>query len=823
MNDKTIRIVPHEKCTGCGACFNICPKSAIRMKADKEGFLYPSIEEPLCVHCGKCEQICPALHPNFLNTEDPECFAMMAKDDVRRTSSSGGVFSLVADWIFKQGGVVCGAAYSDDVYSVQHKLVHSKVELVSLMGSKYTQSLIGTVYSEIKELLNSSRPVLFTGTPCQVAGIHAFLEKEYDNLYTMDLICHGVPSPTLYEQFVREEETKHNSKAVKVSFRDKSIAGWEVATSIDFENGDRYTAKRSECPYMKAFLSLASLRKSCGHCPFAALPRQGDLTLGDFWDINKFDPALDDKKGTSLVLCNNEKGEKLLHAITADAIRMKKIPIDFAVKHNAQIKFSSLHNEKRDRFYDLINTYHYSLEKAVDYGLNRRFDIGYVGWWYGANYGSALTSFAMNRVLKAMGKTVLMLDYPIVGRPVPRRKEDKAARRFGKHFYEESRLYPIEEYKRFNYHCETFLVGSDQLWNWYSNRDVGSYHYFLDFADAQHKKIAYSTSFGHEYVYYPENMRLTVGYLLSRFDAISVREDSAVEVCRRDFGVDAAKTVDPVFLCDIEDYKEAISLSNLELKEPFVLAYILTPTQEKIDAVKFIAEQKHFSYRIILDGQDDFNTLKKQVNDENVIGPVEIADWLKYFYCASYVVTDSFHGFCFSIIFKKNMTVIPNQMRGLTRFDSLAKSSGLSNRLVYSYAQLLESSHWTQEIDFAQVEKSMAPEIEFSRSWLKNALEMRKLPPSTNELQRWKILEMDRFMQQMKKTGKAEEVLPGKSETVVASSETEILRRKVKEQEDLIVALEERLARYDKWLFVPKKVYKAMRSVWRKLFGSSQV
>lgn len=816
MNDKTIKSVPHEKCTGCGACFNVCPKSAIRMEADKEGFPYPVIEETLCVHCGKCEQICPALHPHFLNTEDPACFAMMAKDDVRRDSSSGGAFTLVADWIFKQGGVVCGAAYSDDVYSVQHRLAYSREELAPLMGSKYVQSSVGTAYSEIKALLDSGHLVLFTGTPCQVAGIHAFLGKEYDNLYTLDLVCHGVPSPTLYEQFVREEETKHNSKAVKVSFRDKSIAGWGVATSIDFEDGERYTAKRGECSYMKAFLSLASLRKSCGHCPFASLPRQGDLTIGDFWDIDKYDVDLDDRKGTSVILCNNEKGKVLLRTITAGAVRTEKVPLDFAVKHNAQIKFSSLHNERRDRFYDLINTYHYSLEKAVDYGLNRRFDIGYVGWWYGANYGSALTSFAMNRILKAMGKTVLMLDLPIVGRPVPKKKEDKAARRFGKHFYEESMLYPITEYGRFNYHCETFLVGSDQLWNWYSNRDVGSYHYFLDFADNQHKKIAYSTSFGHEYVYYPENMRLKVGYYLSRFDAISVREDSAVEVCRRDFGVDAVKTVDPVFLCNIEDYREAISLSNLELKEPFVLAYILDPTEEKIDAVKFIAGKKHLPYRIIVDGQNDFVTLKKQADDENVVGPVEIADWLKYFYCASYIVTDSFHGFCFSIIFRKNMTVIPNKMRGLTRFDSLAKSSGLSDRLVYSFAQLQESTQWAQEIDFDQVKKSMASEIEFSFLWLKNALEMRKLPPSTNELQRWKIMELDHFMQQVRKTG---ETLPGKLEEVIVTPEIEILRRKVKEQEELIAALKERQARYDKWLFVPKKIYKATQRFWQKLCG----
>lgn len=752
MQDKTIRIVPHEKCTGCGACYNKCPKNAIKTEKDCEGFSHPVIDETLCINCSACLNVCPVNQPQYMN-ESPKCYGLMADDSLRENSSSGGAFILLANEVIAKQGVVCGAAYSEDCYTINHIAVQTYDELKKLQGSKYVQSNTGNIYTQVKDFLDAGRTVLFSGTPCQVAGLKSFLKNDYKNLFTIDIVCHGVPSPALYEQFIREEEEKHHSKAKRVSFRDKTIDGWGVATSIEFENGDVYKAKRNDCPYMKVFLNLGSLRKCCGNCQFAKLPRQGDITLGDFWGIGNYSKELNDGKGTSVILCNNEKGEYLLESIKNKALICKEMPLEYAIKHNAQIKYSSVHHSRRNRFYNLINEYHYSVEKAVDYGLNRRFDIGYVGWWYGLNYGSAITSFAMNRVLKSFGKTVLMLDFPIVGKEVPKQKPNTASRRFAKHFYEESMMYPLSKYGLFNYHCETFLVGSDQLWNWYSNKDVGSYYFFLDFVDNKHKKIAYSTSFGHEYVYYPENMRLKVGYYLSRFDAISVREESAVNVCGRDFGVPSVKTVDPVFLCDKSDYLEAIALSKAELHTPYVLAYILNPDEEKINAVKFVASQKNLPYYIILDGQGDFEKLKKQANDKNVLENLEISDWLKYFYNSEFIVTDSFHGFCFSIIFEKEMIAFPNKLRGLTRFESLARLTGLTERLVYSCDEIKRSCIYNGEIDFNDVKERMEPEISFSRKWLKDALDMRKLPPSENELLRWKMLEFDSVLSQLKQAG----------------------------------------------------------------------
>ena len=744
--DNTIDVITHNQCTGCGACYNKCPVNAIVMKPDAEGFSFPSINSEQCIHCGLCLKTCPVFETKYENNPEPKCYAVMANDEIRKNSSSGGVFTLLAEWVLRQGGVVCGAAYSQDCYSVQQIIITKEEDCHKLRGSKYVQSENGEIYKKVKAYLDNGTPVLFTGTPCQVAAVKAYLEKPYEKLYTLDLVCHGVPSPGVYQKFIEEQEKKYGSKAIQVTFRDKQFGGWNHSTKICFANGEEYQKKRNECSYLKAFLRLLTIRRSCGNCPFAALPRQGDMTIADFWDIHRLNSKWDDRKGTSLVLINSPKGEVMLDALRQAAILCQEAPLQHAVKHNAQIKYSSILNPARSRFFDLLYSYQYGFEKAVDYSLNRKFDIGYIGWWYGANYGSVVTNFALNRVLKDMGKTVLMLEWPILSGEIPRDKPDNKSRRFAKHFYEESLFYHLKDYGKFNYLCETFLVGSDQLWNWWSNRDVDSYYFFLDFADDKHKKIAYATSFGHESAHYPKNMQLKIRYLLSRFDAISVREKSGIAACKKKFGVGAVQTMDPVFLCRMEDYENAIALSNVKLKGLYVLAYILNPTADKVEAVRYAAQELGQPYYIILDGQGNFEELKKQVNDPNVLDPMEIADWLKYFKYASYVVTDSFHGFCYSIIFKHNMSVFPNKVRGLSRFESLAEITGLQDRFVWSKEEMIANAPWNKPVDFIEVQNRMRPQIEFSRQWLKDALERKKSPRSARELVWKRMLWLQKMM-----------------------------------------------------------------------------
>lgn len=734
-NSSSIKLAPHATCTGCEACLNACPVDAISMnplESNDGAFLYPTINPNQCIGCGLCERSCPILNPIYSNDSNPECYAMWAQDDVREISSSGGAFTVLAEYILEKDGVVFGAAYSDDCYGVKYKAASSPHELAALRGSKYVQSAVGHSMREAKAVLEQKRPVLFVGCPCQIAGLQAFLGyKDNPNLYTVDLVCHGVPPQALLEQFVKEEELKVGSKAIRISFRDKSFVPWNISTSIDFANGETYRKKRNECAYLKAFIDRIMFRESCGRCPFATIPRQGDVTLADFWDIHRHDPSLDDRKGTSLILTNNDKGRELLKAIEPNCKVCTAAPLEHAIRYNAQIKYSSLHNEKRERFFNLLQKYHYTFEKAALYALENKYDIGYIGWWYGANYGSALTAFALNRVLVSMGKTVLMPHWPM--NPPSEAITNSI---LVENFYDCPPYLPLEEQDKLNQFCDTFVVGSDQLWNWWSNRDVGTYYFFLDWVDDSHKKIAYSTSFGHDNVHYPKDMRLRIGYLLSRFDAISVRERSGTVVCERDFDVNAVQTIDPVFLCDTAEYETLAGFSALEKpNEPYLLAYILNPTPDKAQSIRHIANALNLQYRIIVDGQGEFEALSNEIEDKNIVQNVTLEDWLLYFRHASYVVTDSFHGTCFSIIFKKSMTIFPNTLRGKARFDTLDELAGIGNRYVYSYDELIESKMWEQIIDYSAVASRMRPSIEFSKSWLSDKLNAAKLPPSVNTLQ----------------------------------------------------------------------------------------
>lgn len=722
--ENTIRMIAETKCTGCGACCNICPVDAISMRPNDEGFLFPVIDESKCIHCGKCLKTCPVHEPQYNNEQEPSCYAIMASDELRKVSSSGGVFSLLADWMFEKGGVVCGAAYTDDCYGVKQVIAKTPEELQPLRGSKYVQSDTGMIYREMKDYLDKGTPVLFTGTPCQVAAVNRVFGGKYEHLYTLDLVCHGVPSPLAYEKFIKEKEAEYGSKAVHTAFRDKTIKDWEVTSLIEFENGQSYRKVRKECEYLNAFLSLLSLRKCCGTCPFAKLPRQGDMSIADFWNVHQLNKSYDDRKGTSLVIVNNKKGRELCEVLRRRAQLYSEAPLDFAIKNNAQIKYSSLHHKERNRFYQMLGKLDRPFTQSVNDALKRKFDIGYVGWWYGQNFGSALTNYALHETLVDMGKTVLMLEWPSLEDKAPSTKPDTKTRRFAKHFYEQSLNCTLKDYDHFNWHCKTFVVGSDQLWNWYSNRDVGTYYYFLDFVDDNHKKIAYSTSFGHDSAYYPEDMHLKISYLLSRFDAVSVREESGIDICKRKFSADAVQTIDPVFLCSMPSWEKAIALSKADTTQPYVLAYILNPTKEKMDMIRHAAAEMGLPYKLIVDGQGDFEQLKKETGDDpNLLANVEIADWLKYFHDAQYVITDSFHGFCFSIIFNRNMTVIPNKLRGMARFNTMFQLTGLGVRQCDSLRKLKHDRPWENPIDYKHIFSLMQPKIDYSRDWLQHALD----------------------------------------------------------------------------------------------------
>ena len=711
-----IRSVDYKTCTGCAACMNLCPKAAISMKENGEGFLYPVIDEDKCIHCGLCYKKCPAIFPEYKNSAAPECYAAMGDNALRENSSSGGMFSIIADYVLRRGGYVCGAAYAGDKTSVEHIIISSADDLHKLRGSKYVQSKIGDTYIKIKQLLDGGNIVFFTGCPCQVAGLKSYLGKEYDNLLTADLVCHGVPSHMVFKKFLKD--LPENGPIESINFRQKKKYGWTHALQIVYKNGVEYYKPRWECDFYKVFLDSLAIRKSCGNCKFNKLPRQGDFTFGDFWGIGEQYPELDDKKGTGLVLINTNKADRIFKSIKHKIDKVKLVDIELARKSNARVFTTGKEHWERDRFMKIIQKYSFSSSYKRIKG--RWFDVGIVGWWYGKNYGSALTYYALHEVVEGLGYDTLMLEWPWKKKPFPP-ISDNFVRRFAKKHYNMSAQYTFDEYPSLNNHINQFLVGSDQLWNYWDSKDMGNY-YMLDFVREDRKKISYATSFGHPDYPAPKDVCEKQAEILKTFDAISVREDDGVRICREVFGVNATQVSDPVFLCPKQKYLQLISEAKINYDRPYLLAYILSPNKEKGEMLKSAADKLGLDLLIILDGQTDLEENKKRIGIDNVRQNVGIEDWLAYIYNASFVITDSFHGTCFSIIFEKQFICILNKARGVSRFSTLLSKLQLQHVAVAEISDVNLKIVSGIKVDYKNVAKQLNSETKRSYMWLKNAL-----------------------------------------------------------------------------------------------------
>ena len=335
-------------CNGCHACASVCPKQCIVMQEDSEGFKYPKVNTALCVNCGKCEKVCPV--PKGISAKNtPKAYAAINTDDkIREISSSGGIFYLLAEYVISQKGVVFGAKF-DEEFNVKHSYAQTMEEIYGFMGSKYTQSTIGDSYLRVKQFLTEGKLVLFTGTPCQIGGLKSFLNKEYDNLICQDLICHGVPSPKVWQKYISFQQNDKNQKIQKVSFRNKNSSWKTYSLYLEFSNGNTFTEKFSANLYMQSFLRDVCLRTSCYNCSFKSKSRDADLTLADFWGIQHIMPDMDDDKGTSLVLLHTQKGMDVFENMHQH-LKFAEVDLDSAIKYNPSMIKSANKNPVREKF-----------------------------------------------------------------------------------------------------------------------------------------------------------------------------------------------------------------------------------------------------------------------------------------------------------------------------------------------------------------------------------------------------------------------------------------------------------------------------------------
>lgn len=347
-----MKLAEENQCTGCSACASICPKQCIHMKPDAEGFLRPVVEKGSCVTCGLCQKVCPILSPLYLSSPaEAAAYAAYNLDlDIRRQSTSGGAFSALCEWTLKRGGVVFGAVYCSD-FTVRHCMIDRKAELWRLRGAKYAQSDLGDCFSQVKACLTHGQHVLFSGTPCQIAGLQKYLGKSWETLLLVDVVCHGVPSPAVWEHYIhyRSLQDADGARPTAINLRSKE-SGWPgYSVQFDYKDYSCYFVKHFCDPYLRAFVGNLCLRPCCYACQFKGISRISDFTLADYWGIERQFPELHDGNGTSLVLVHSIKAKRIWEELRPQ-FRRQEVNPERAIAENPSAVKSSVLPENREAF-----------------------------------------------------------------------------------------------------------------------------------------------------------------------------------------------------------------------------------------------------------------------------------------------------------------------------------------------------------------------------------------------------------------------------------------------------------------------------------------
>lgn len=341
-----------KNCCGCTACMNICPKNAITMKEDEEGFLYPEIDKEKCVKCGLCRKICAFQNGSQMDEmlQEANVYATKNKfDEVRIKSSSGGMFVTISDYVLKNNGVIYGVAF-DENFKAKHIRAENENDRNRCIGSKYSQSSLDDIFKIVKQDLKDGKIVLFTGTPCQVAGLNNFLNNvDKSNLILVDILCHGTPSPKVFREYIKYIEKRRNKKIKEYYHRSKDL-GWQHYEKIVYDDNEEEIKTFLSEGWKNIFYSHYPLRESCYNCKYTNTKRISDITIADFWGIEKFAPEFVDEKGVSLVILNTKKGVEIFENIKEDIVYMER-SMDEATEKNPNLLKPTDRPNDREQFW----------------------------------------------------------------------------------------------------------------------------------------------------------------------------------------------------------------------------------------------------------------------------------------------------------------------------------------------------------------------------------------------------------------------------------------------------------------------------------------
>lgn len=704
-------------CTGCLACIDICPNHAITQISNNNGELRPFVIIDKCTKCKLCVNRCPKNNTSYSNNT-PQCFAVWANDELRKKSTSGGIFSVLAKTILDQNGIVFGAQWSDKT-QVEILPIWDENELDKIRHSKYLHSYAYDSYKQVKKYLEEGKNVLYSGLPCQIAGLNAYLGKKYEKLITIDIICGQAPSPKYFYRYITE--SADINKINQIIFR--NAEAWNPHThDLIFDDG--HVERRSQWDgnaYQIAYSSTIMASESCKKCPFNRIPRQGDISIGDFWGISKINPKYDDGLGTSIVLINTTKGSTLLQNIKSCLELCEEVNLQDALCTPNRIDSKEanyyLPLKEREDFSALVNKYPFS--KSVTYGLKKHFDFGIVTA-LSYNYGGNLTYYALYNLLADMGYTSIFIDRREDAPSPPHKDPYKMFKNIPyPNCSISSPSHNYEEIVKYNELCDKMILGSDQMWNPRFIEKFG-YHTCLDWVHADKVKLAYAASFGKDSFDADEYLIEKTKLLLKRFNKISVREQSAKKLLTDIFDIESEVVLDPVFLCDISHYEQLSRNSELTQQNgPYIAGYILDPSHNKSRLIKELSKIKKLDSIII--GDSYIPNEKYAEYDIDCLDNPYVEDWLYNIINCNYFITDSFHGACFALIFNKPFTLIINKYRGRTRIETLSSLFNIADRIIEE-EESINKEKINKKINYVQINKTIKILRKKSIDWLNDAL-----------------------------------------------------------------------------------------------------
>lgn len=650
----------------------------------------------------------------------------MANDELRKNSSSGAFFPVLAEYVIGNGGVVCGAVFDDNM-QLHHEFAETVDGLEKMKGSKYLQSKIGDCYARVKEYLESGRLVLFAGTPCQCAGLRKFLNKSYDNLIVADLICHGVPSQSVYDNYLQSEFP--GQRVLNTNFRDKKD-GWGngyITTTATT------TAVRSlrddEDSYMLAFFANISLRNSCYHCKFARMPRVSDFTMADFWGVPK---EMNDYKGTSCILLNTPHAEEVFDKIKSSFYKIKEYPCSLAVNAQSHLNHSvAVHPARTDFFADLGKM---SLRENIERNICSRKNVALLNFSCGnENFGALLTSVALNMYVNSIGYNAQNIDY-LRNQPwIIEQPDNPFFDAFRDKYLPRTKRYKFgDDLSDLNEYFQTFVVGSDQVFRQQLTRGEEEV-FLLGFANPDKKIMSYAASFGTSTLDALDDFsKQKYKHFLSLFDKITVRESSGVDICR-DMSLDAVQVMDPVFLIEKQKWTEIADTCELQPLKDEIVFYTIND-QIEIDIKNFIEQHKQ--------------ELKcKSV--KNITRNTSVEEWLWRIKNCKLFITDSFHGVCFAVIFNVPFVCINPNITTSPRMKSLLDLLKINGRLFSAFDDIdIENLPIT---NYDKVNKIIASEAKKSTALLKYELshDTNRQHEKEKLIAKYNILLLSRTIQQL--------------------------------------------------------------------------